>query len=56
MVFIMPPYGFRAIEPNDLGLKILETIKLLKPFVLVWVTIAVMKHHDQSNLGRKWFI
>lgn len=23
-------------------------------FVLVRVTIAEMKHHDQSNLGRKW--
>ena len=22
----------------------------------VWVTIAAVKHHDQSNLGRKGFI
>jgi hypothetical protein len=34
-----------------------QYLTILKPMsVLVKVTIAVMKHHDQNNLGRKGFI
>jgi hypothetical protein len=25
------------------------------PGILVWVSVAMEKHHDQSNLGRKGF-
>lgn len=56
MIFIILHYGFKSNKAKWPGVKILETIKLTKPFVLVRVTVAVMKHHDPSTLGRKGFI
>lgn len=50
-----PTMDLKAIESSNHRLKSWKPIKLAKPFVLIWVTVAVMKHYDQSNLGRKEF-